>query len=186
MEYIGETVTATARVESLPGWQFGIEVARTAGVAVLTRLAVEPDGDEPVAITTRLLASIPTRLIVRSLGLAVAALHQQLDAAGIHASPDLARHLSEWTDEFVSSPRPGRRGRGDLFYAELAAEYVARAETTSNPVEELAGERNLTASQIRNLLYEARQRGLLSKGVQGRAGGQLSDEAKEILDGQHR
>jgi hypothetical protein len=80
-------------------------------------------------------------------------------------------------------PRPERRtGRGDAFYAQLAADYVQAIERGSRqPVKELAKQRSCPRAQIRDMLHEARVRQLLSPGKQGRLGGILTGRATTIL-----
>jgi hypothetical protein len=80
-------------------------------------------------------------------------------------------------------PRPERTvGRSDAFYAELAAAYVQRlAEGSVSPVKDLAAKRGETPGRVRDLLHEARVRGLLSKGEAGRRGGYLLPRARQVL-----
>ena len=95
------------------------------------------------------------------------------------------RHWDTSADaEFERNPRPGRRGRDDAFYAEWAARYVSLLNHP-RPVAELARQHNYSESQIRNFLHEARKRELLTAAPTGRAGGSLTDKAKELLDGTH-
>jgi hypothetical protein len=54
-----------------------------------------------------------------------------------------------------------------------------------SPVRGLAREHNYSEFQIRNWLHEARERGLLTAAPTGRAGGSLTDKAKDLLDGPH-
>jgi hypothetical protein len=91
---------------------------------------------------------------------------------------------SDWIKALKRAPRPGRGGRGDLFYASCAREYVELL-TEPKPVQALAARRHLSESQIRNILHQARERGLLTKLGRGRAGGELTDKAKELLNGPH-
>jgi hypothetical protein len=78
--------------------------------------------------------------------------------------------------------RPGQGGRDDRFYAAIAANYVARARSGGKqPVRELAAELRRPASHVRQLLATARERGLLSRGVQGRAGGELTEAGRAAL-----
>jgi hypothetical protein len=81
-------------------------------------------------------------------------------------------------------PRPERAsGRPDVFYAQLAAAYV-RAVTrgSRHPVAELAARRGgVDPAKVRDMLHEARERGLLSEGTQGKAEGHLLPRAKQIL-----
>lgn len=111
-------------------------------------------------------------------------------------------HMARWWREFDSgrseaarsaypvSPsavaidmrRPGRRGRPDVFYAELAAEYVAWLESPDDQtLTEFAQTRFVSESQMRNLLHEARYRKLLSKSPPGKAGGHLTERAIALL-----
>jgi hypothetical protein len=93
------------------------------------------------------------------------------------------------TAEMLEAPRrPGRRGRGDLFYAEIVALYVEAVEAGSpHPVQEvrrrLEEERNqpYTEASVRALIHQGRQRGLLTRSPRGVAGGQLTPKAHDVL-----
>ena len=80
--------------------------------------------------------------------------------------------------------RPGRRGRPDRFYAELAREYVELLNGGSQrPTAKLAAARNYSAAHVRDAVHEARERGLLTRpATRGRAGGDLTAKAKAMLD----
>lgn len=81
--------------------------------------------------------------------------------------------------------RPGRRGRGDRFYAEVAAVYVdALAKGNLRPVERTAEALHLSPSQVRNLLSVARDRKLLTRSRRGVAGGELTERGRHVLAGQ--
>lgn len=81
--------------------------------------------------------------------------------------------------------RPGRRGRGDHEYAALAALYV-EALAQGHGVPWLANEMHLSTSAVRNQLYEARRRRLLSEAPKGRSGGELTDRALTVLEQEGR
>jgi len=84
---------------------------------------------------------------------------------------------------------PERRsvGRDDAFYARLAVEYVQRlAAGSARPVKDVAAKRGETAGRIRDLLHEARVRGLLSKGEAGKRGGYLLPRTRQVLGGVQR
>jgi hypothetical protein len=84
--------------------------------------------------------------------------------------------------EAIDIRRPGRRGRPDLEYAELALDYVKWLDTPdSGSLDKFAKTKFLSASQIRNLLYEARRRGLLTEAPAGRSGGMLTNKALALL-----
>lgn len=87
----------------------------------------------------------------------------------------------------VVAPKPGRRGRGDLYYAEVAYRYVRALR--SNPrapiplvLAELEAQGEpTTADQLKARLRRARKRGLLTAAPPGRPGGELTDEALALL-----
>lgn len=92
--------------------------------------------------------------------------------------------MNAWKATLATDHRPGRRGRPDRFYAELAADYVALLTSGSKaPVKELAEGAGYSESQIRNLLHEARskRRAVLTATPNGRAGGALTEKAKRLL-----
>jgi hypothetical protein len=79
--------------------------------------------------------------------------------------------------------RPGRRGRPDREYAEIAALYV---DTIGSGTEALDVAKKLgySAEQVKGFLYQARRRGLLTWAPsKGKAGGQLTPKAIELLKG---
>ncbi len=76
----------------------------------------------------------------------------------------------------------GPRSAGDLRRAEVARRYVELL-TSPTPKATLAAELNLSINTVNSLLYQARDRGLLTSAGQGRAGGRLTPKATEILEG---
>src|SRR5207249_2900254 len=126
-----------------------------------------PDGDELPngGITTRLLRDLrPGDLLAAHR---TATRHAQ-SFFGIVPQGDVGR-------------RVGRRGREDSYYAEWAAAYVEALTRTKHPVPELERVRHVSASQIRNVLNEARRRELLTAAPSGRTGGELTGKARRIL-----
>jgi hypothetical protein len=105
----------------------------------------------------------------------------------------LRPHRVEWLNDTAfrrtirMAPRkPGRRGRSDLFYAQLAQRYVETAKTSSSPVADLAKalstrRRTIDRDWVSDQIRVARRRGLLSDPPRGRAGGQLTERALELL-----
>lgn len=83
--------------------------------------------------------------------------------------------------EFRKKPRPGPRGRGDRFYSRLAAKYLELVETSPTPTRDLGRAYKVSHSRARDLLHEARSRGLLTKTKQGQRGGQLTAKAHNLL-----
>ena len=82
-------------------------------------------------------------------------------------------------------PRHGRRGpKGwpDEEYARLASDYLTACKSGSrSPVADVAKARGTTVSALRATLNRARKRGLLTSQKGGRAGGQLTPQAKALL-----
>jgi len=80
--------------------------------------------------------------------------------------------------------RPGSAGRPDRQYAEWAFRYAKKlAEGSRSPIKDLAAEHGRSAGQVRDLIHDARVRGLLSKERQGRAAGSLTPKAIQLLRG---
>jgi hypothetical protein len=90
--------------------------------------------------------------------------------------------------------RPGRAGREDAYYLIFAVAYIERlAEGSRRPIQDLA-ERppkaikgyvsdGLVASPatVRDIIHQARVRGLLTGSPPGRPGGELTPKAKDML-----
>ncbi len=78
--------------------------------------------------------------------------------------------------------RPGTAGRPDRYFAEWAFAYAKKlAEGSRSPIKDLAAEHGGNPGQVRDLIHDARVRGLLSKERQGRAAGSLTPRAIELL-----
>jgi hypothetical protein len=82
----------------------------------------------------------------------------------------------------VTVVRTGRKGTEPIVYAKAAADYVRLCETGPKPIDRLKDEIGCTsASQVRTLIYRARQMGFLTGGGQGKAGGILTQKAIDLL-----
>ena len=90
-----------------------------------------------------------------------------------------------WTPEtYRRSPR-GRRPKDDRALAEIAAVYVSHAGSRTQ-LDDTARERKSSPQYTKRLLKQARDRGLLGNPPgRGRAGGELTDRAKALLQEQH-
>lgn len=97
-------------------------------------------------------------------------------AVALPPNPD-----ASWLQLLQVDPRPGRRGRSDLLYAELAQEYDEALAQGSGAAARMAKRRNLSTQRLRGLLGEARSRGLLTEAPAGRQGGTLTPKALELL-----
>ncbi len=83
--------------------------------------------------------------------------------------------------EFLQNRRPGKTGRPDAFYARIALRYLELVRVGSSPTKALAEERHISQSSARDLVHEARSRGLLTSTGRGQAGGQLTKKARDLL-----
>src|SRR5262245_9480507 len=78
--------------------------------------------------------------------------------------------------------RRGRLPRPNLFYAQLAAEYAALVKGFDRrPVSTIAKRLKLAQAKVRDMISAARKRGFLSRGQQGRPGGELTPAARTLL-----
>lgn len=93
---------------------------------------------------------------------------------------DLAASLADFGDR----PRTGPVGRSDRSYAALSALYLEMIEKgEQRPIRAVAGRLGLAEKTVQNHLFKARERGLLTSLGRGKAGGHLTDKAKEMLSG---
>lgn len=97
-------------------------------------------------------------------------------------------HLSSWQQDAATAPTRSefrRRAAKDAQYrtAEIARRYVeALASGSHRPRVDVARALGLTVDQIRDALHEARRREYLTDADHGKAGGQLTELAKAILE----
>jgi hypothetical protein len=153
-------------LDGYPDWRILPEFDITETGLRLRRLVIEPSepGVPASGITTRMLRQLRTGDLLAALR---AATRQVVALTG---APDLD-----------VSHRAGRRGRDDLYYARWAAEYADALTRSGNPVAEMAGRHHLSASQVRNLVHACRKRKMLTAAPPGRAGGELTARAIELL-----
>jgi hypothetical protein len=84
----------------------------------------------------------------------------------------------------TESTQKARRGKSDVFLAELAEEYVRAGD---NPIATIAIRRGIDdKSEVRDMVRAARVRGLLSAGHQGRPSGELTPTALALLQSRPR
>jgi hypothetical protein len=156
-------------VEGLDGWRVRVISSLTERGTEIAALTISPAGDDvPAGGVT---AGVLRGLHVRELHLAARAAAAQLRRHGDQPG------LDSWT----GARRPGRAGRADSFYAEVAAQYVDLLGTSKKPVADLADRHHLSASQVRGILAVARGRGLLTAAPAGRPGGLLTAKAERVL-----
>jgi hypothetical protein len=87
---------------------------------------------------------------------------------------------------FTDPPRrgPGRKGHSNEFYAQLADDYVTAIKAGSrSPAADVARRRRLSAPRVRDMLHEARHRGLLTPATMpGRRGpADLTERGRAVL-----
>ena len=76
--------------------------------------------------------------------------------------------------------RPTRAGRTPTYYAIWAARYVDFAGSPK-PAKEMAARYGIAVKRAHQVVFRARELGLLTGGHQGKPGGQLSTSAKDLL-----
>ncbi len=104
---------------------------------------------------------------------------QLLVAAALSDGSDTAPRVSGLG---VGTAAPGATGRSDRYYAEWAFAYAKKlAEGSRSPIKDLAAEHGRSPGQVRDLIHDARVRGLLSRERQGRAAGSLTPKAIRLL-----
>ncbi len=104
-------------------------------------------------------------------------------------SLDIVKGFRDWLADLGFDPdrkphvaRRGPKGWPDEEYAELAAAYVERCKAGSpRPAVDVAERYGMTPSALRRALGRARHRGLLTRTIGSRAGGELTPRAKALL-----
>ena len=92
----------------------------------------------------------------------------------------IRKHVgTDWT----GFKRPGKAGRPDIEYAEIAESYVQECEENggNGAAKRVAASKHLNQKTVLNLLNEAVRRGLKTPAPPGKAGGQLTLKAIGLL-----
>lgn len=158
--------------KDLGGWSVEVLLEHKDGRIVITRVALEPNGDADV---------LGTQVLKR---FRLGDLHDEI-REGIRQKDVSAVLPDSWFDSFLARPRPGRAGRPDREYAVWARRYVrAQAEAPGREVKHLTEKFGGTSeATLRAILNKARSRGLLTKSEPGKAGGKLTKKAERLLAG---
>lgn len=173
------------RFEAAPNGEVVDVVSPVLNDTWLLKVALRRDGDDlvPVGIDLRPRPGATINATtLRSLGFGGVQRAANLVLLG---SPAIAAHLGDRWARPVE--RPGRAGREDNFYAGWARRYVqARVEAPRRPVAHLieqAAKRgeHVTRGEIAARLTVARQRGLLTEAPSGQPGGELTEQARQLL-----
>lgn len=78
--------------------------------------------------------------------------------------------------------RRGRKPRPDKFYARIAADYVqALSSGSKRPIQDVAKRRKLPGGQVRDMIRQARKRGLLTRERGGVRGGMLTASGSALV-----
>ena len=187
---IAGEVIAEVKVSSHPGWKISVTYravetqltlveirvhSRLRSVAPLNSLA---GALEPGAVTAIGLRSIPLSAIENACRKRLAREIRQLRKHEVQSLLVTLDTESLEARDFLDLTT------ADQLYLTTAAKYVdALGKGTSRPLEALAVKLERTPSSVRNLLYMARQRGFLTESPRGKAGGHLTNKAKEYLHG---
>lgn len=167
----GASIRVTAAHPDTEDWNVVVLFMVDDGIMRVREVTVAPSktGDPHVELT----ASIMRRVGTQEIGEQV---HWLLKSLGTQMTS--ARSVKA---EYRTNPRPGRRGRGDRYYAEVAEQYFRHLDKRA-PVQALAEQLGVSPTQARDLVHAARQRGLLTGGgTRGRRGGVLTQKALELL-----
>lgn len=192
VEEDGGTAVAELWWKAVPHLRFDLRVAADGRVEELKVTA--PPGR---SVGSRNLREVPVGLMVRTVRKRIADHAKSVRSSADHLKglpkrlgrPDLevaalrAQQGADYADELASrweKAANSRDRRGNTYYASVAAAYVELLADRA-PVAALAKNLGVSASKVRNDLFAARERGLLTSTGQGRAGGELTDEAREIL-----
>ncbi|WP_431915230.1 hypothetical protein [Nonomuraea jabiensis] len=142
-------------------------------------LSIKPAPDaDPAAlargITTSTLRAIPLANVIEARKKAQAT-NQQRHNFVLHAATQEIRRMVK------EDPRPGSRGRPDLFYVMVAFAYAIQALRSKSPVNALAQATEADRRTAENWIRLARERGTLSSPTPGMPGGKWTPKAEQAL-----
>lgn len=157
------------------GWHIRYFIEERQGRPIVRELRVQSiDDDAPEGgLTSRFMHKVrPSEAVMR-----------YLRGARIATETGLGRLFNDVKRDLIANPRrPGRHGHPDVYYADLAREYVALVNKPSRqPVKDLATSYGVQPERMRDWIAEARRRGLLTSPPKGQAGGALTPVALELL-----
>lgn len=106
---------------------------------------------------------------------------------GVKMRPSTAADRRAWAKvraNYLDLASRFDRNSADERLASTAALYAdLYSSGDQRPYDRLAEELGISVKSAKNRIYQAREKGLLTSEGQGRAGGQLTSKAREILDG---
>jgi hypothetical protein len=184
-------------IEFAEGWMAVEWYERQQGRAVVARLLICPAPPRRQVRNKRTPGEPPTDAVVPTGGVTARLLRQV--KVGKYAALAVD-DLRAWIEEKFGAdalrrldahtvrpsrrqpPKPRTERNGDVYYAELARDYSLLCERgISQPTKELGTMRGLPLVRIRSHLHLARANGFLTATSRGRAGGELTTRAREVL-----
>lgn len=159
-------------VEREDGWSVSYRVIPQEGVPTVAEVHITRPGAKmpPGGLTTRFLRELRMSEDLAELRHAILA-------------EKIAHDLIHWNFSLEGlSRQPGRRGHPPLWYAERAAEYVeVVAKGSTRPIVELAQKWGYQPSGAREIVFQCREKGMLTGSPPGRSGGDLTEAARVLL-----
>jgi len=166
---------------SHPGWHVRGVYVEHQGSPLLKELHIVPsiESDPPESgITARMLRDIHLEPLLEKL-------RDEIRAA--ITKNQFPQSVFGAVDQQPLQRRGGRRGKDDLFYAQLACRYADLVLTGSErPVADLATEMPYSYGFIRDSLNKARRGGFLTPARAGRAEGEATAMARALVDADQR
>lgn len=143
-------------VEAIPEWRVFVQRATNGYGTVIAALRLEPrSADVQAGVTGPMLRALPMSVLRAQAA-------QAMDGPG--------------------SGGPVRSSRRDLELALIAREYVdLLRDGNKTPVKVLSGRWDLPPGRVRQILRQARDRGMLTETRAGKAVGELTEKAQQIL-----
>jgi hypothetical protein len=176
---------------TMDDWQIEMRLAVQSGRLIVSELHIKPrqrDNVPPGGITARALRRVPLHAGVAGFTSMLRASHRRDEAEILLKDTGLEEVLSAQFARSRSTPKgAGRRALPDEILLEVAAAYVQAVDAGSaQPVVDAAKALNMKMVRARDLIYKARQRGLLTPTSWGLASGELTPQAKELLKSRRR
>ena len=186
-----------ASADDFPEWEVLFRISSRDGYAIVSELRVIPAGKglrygyEPTVPLPS--GGVPGRLLRRiSFQAALDEWREGFTVEDWRRDDDPHRLTVETLarqgvgrGDFQPLPSPGRRGHPDLYYARIAQLYVsAIAAGSRSPIRDVSQQLPewQPEAYVRDAIYKARnERGLLTPAPKGRAGGQLTSKAVQLL-----
>ena len=128
---------------------------------ITARFFVGPGGMKLIGLSLSPKSFLPWPLVLTSEVVRKIQIDQLYRLAAKNHS--VGEHFGIWFDvdltEFHGRRRPGRSGRDDVWYAEVADRYVMLFAQSTTPTKLLAEQRYISASSARDVLSESQDEG---------------------------